>query len=498
MKKLKYILLAAVIVMLGMQFSTIKENAHEFWKSERSDPFKMTTSEIKQKVHGGYTSLIQSRYVKGVGDFLKTKPSELKQKVHSGYTSLIQSRYVKGAGSFLNKCCASLTETKEVVSSYVDRTLHSSLITVPQISNINDDSKYISDALTQYDSEIIAYHNHGRFVLLPNEAVAVDEHQQPMEPCCPLLNTDKFSSNECTPCILQNCSTPCYKEGIGFFIPYCNFLPCDAPYLESCGLSLRFAGTIGKGIGINRDYSTVNLRAVKTWCCRELFLDAKWHCFSDRKNGANAGLGIRYTNDCSQSLLGANISYDFREGKYRNFHQISGGLEFFNPCYRFYINGYFPLNKKGCKNCCYFFDDNYYLSIDCCQYTMRGADAEFDKILFCCCNTRIIGGVGIYYYDDSQNDRTVGGRLRLTAEISKYLSFDLEGTYDKMFHTRVNGTLSLNFPFPSMGGRRSCNPCCQPCWCPPIPQRRNDIIVLRKCNHIDANFDYCGCGCQSE
>lgn len=302
------------------------------------------------------------------------------------------------------------------------------------------------------------------------------------------LNGNLLHSECFNPCQPQNynglavCALPCE-----FYFP-----PCDRP----CGgdVNFYFQGNFGESISTSKDYITLGALGRQFFCCYETFINAKWNYFTNYKNSANLGLGIR-TFDMYNFVAGANIYYDYRRGPcHGDFHQFSGGFELFHPCFSFYINGYLPLQrKKRCKTKVFLYDDGFFAACRSTVYSLPGFDLELDKPLFYVCKARVNAGIGGYFYNNSArscctSEWFAGGRLRLVADVSTNLRLEVEGTYDNTNKTKVMGKIAFNFPFPSFGNARKCSGCVES-WCPPLPQRRNDLIVLRRQTCWDWNFD---------
>lgn len=290
-----------------------------------------------------------------------------------------------------------------------------------------------------------------------------------------------------------DCYNPCKTEnynGMACCLMPCEFYfpPCDRP--NGGDLNFKFTGNFGETIATNKDYVTFELNARQFYTCYETYLDAKWHYFANWKNAVNVGIGVR-SFDCYCIVGGANLYYDYRRGPcHLDFHQISGGFEFFHPCFNFYINGYYPFQKK--KHCCsetFCYDGGFFA---CCRENIcsfGGFDLELDKTLFFWCKSRINVGLGAYFYDNTaQSQWFAGGRARLVADLSTNVRVEVEGTYDRYFHTKVIGRISINIPFPTFGCARKRSGC-KESWCPPLPQRRNNLIVLRKQTCWDWNFN---------
>lgn len=311
-------------------------------------------------------------------------------------------------------------------------------------------------------------------------------------------------NNSGSPC-LDPCQ-PANYNGLAFaFMPSeFYFAPCDRP----CGadVNLTVIGNFGKTISSTKDYITTVLNTRQFFNCYETYADVKWHYFSNWRNALNAGIGVR-SFDMYRVVGGANLYYDYMRGPCNlNFHQISGGFELFHPCFSLYGNVYWPF--QTCQNCesnVFNFDGGAFAVSHERICSFGGLDLEVDKSLFYWSNTRINFGLGAYFYDNiAVNQWFAGFRYRLVADLTTNIRAEMEGTYDKYFKSRVIGRISINIPFPVWGCARKTSGCCQS-WCPPLPQHRNNLIVLFKETCWNWNFDdrkgrfrshHCGSGDQ--
>jgi Inverse autotransporter, beta-domain len=291
----------------------------------------------------------------------------------------------------------------------------------------------------------------------------------------------------------EGCYNPCKPEnynGLACCIMPCEFYfpPCDCP--RGADLNFRCIGNFGKTLASDKDYITLEFNARQFFNCYETYIDGKWNYFTNWRNAANLGVGVR-SFDCYCIVGGANLYYDYRRGPCnQDFHQISGGFEVFHPCFNFYLNFYYPF--QGCKcldSNVFTFDGGFFANCQESLCSLGGVDLELDKTLFNWCNTRISVGVGAYFYDNTcQNGWFPGGRFRLIADICTNIYAECEATVDKYFGGRFIGRVGLNIPFPVFGASRKRSGCCST-WCPPLPQRRNNLIVLQKQTCWDWNFD---------
>lgn len=206
----------------------------------------------------------------------------------------------------------------------------------------------------------------------------------------------------------------------------------------------------GKGIGYEKGYSTLELffspdvERFKTLP----FLDLRGHVFNDGKFALNAGFGFRYRTSCR--TYGANVFYDFRETQHRHYNQIGAGFESLGAVWDFRLNGYLPLGRTDSHWFDTKFDEfkGHYLYLKRKQeFAMRGADAEVGvHFLNNVKRWDLYTAAGPYYFE-GKGKNVYGGKLRLGSKWKDFVSLEVSGSYDNVFHGIVQGQIGLYVPF---------------------------------------------------
>lgn len=279
-----------------------------------------------------------------------------------------------------------------------------------------------------------------------------------------------FDFNDCTPCETQCCSSSLFNlSNSRFEIGYAfgRYISLDENYLE-----LGFFSPI-----LNSD-------------SYQLLVDTKGYRFDNGKWGASAGLGFR-TALCD-SVIGANVFYDYLRGSYKNnFNQVGVGVEWLSGCFDVRANGYFPVGTTTYYDCACVFDDfsdSLFASKSFAEYAYTGFDAEVGMNLFSYCDFNFYAAGGPYYYKRTgKNFDFWGGYGRFEVSWKDMLSAQVIVTGDKVYSTRVQGIVRLSLPFSFFSS--SCN---TQCVCNEQllrPIRRNGVILTDKCCDWTWNWD---------
>ncbi len=255
-----------------------------------------------------------------------------------------------------------------------------------------------------------------------------------------------------------------------------------------------------KGIGYNKGYTT--LQALFSFSRGKYipFIDLRGHVFNDGRLAANAGIGARYVFDPSKSMVGINTFYDYRNLRHTHFNQWGLGLEGFYDRWELRINGYLPVGKK--RNV----TDHHLNGIsfkEFAGYSLWINESYTDKIISAKKGFDIEAGVHPFkamrdydcfvaagpYYFGGEGKSSWGGKVRLKVEVAKYLFVELSDSYDKVFHNRFQGMLTLSLPF----GGKKCYPkktrgaATSDCFADNVmawrgvqPVQRQEIIVAKK------------------
>jgi hypothetical protein len=268
---------------------------------------------------------------------------------------------------------------------------------------------------------------------------------------------------------------------------------------------LYFGYTGGRGISYKRGYTTLGLfLAPSRFAYNQFqsFFDAKGYVFNDGKWNGSVGVGTRYLLSSQNIVLGCNVYYDYRRFHRFDLNQIGVGLELLSPCWDFRFNGYIPVGERNFhKGILFDFSgEGDFIAIRNRRASAwYGVDSEVGTWLKRKYSSDWFGiyfAAGPYYYWREHERRfengrrrrdAVGGRARLLARISDFVDVSVIATYDSVWHTRVQGQITIAIPFDCKAIINKCtNKCaCNPCSCLLLaiqPVQRNGIIVAdREC-----------------
>jgi hypothetical protein len=217
------------------------------------------------------------------------------------------------------------------------------------------------------------------------------------------------------------------------------------------------------------------------------FLDLRGHIFNNGRFGANLGGGLRYQPCESLTVYGANIYYDSRVADFRHrYEQLGLGFEILNPCWDFRINGYLPIGQKtGHSRPCVFdqFTGGFRATSEQRRRSMGGFDAQVGRWFNSTCGfLNLYGALGVYtYFPKTYKHNICGGEARLVSNIYRNLLLELRGSYDPIFHTKVQARLTYSIPFEQLFGccyKSACDDCCNCLMYQPI--YREEVIALDK------------------
>jgi hypothetical protein len=236
----------------------------------------------------------------------------------------------------------------------------------------------------------------------------------------------------------------------------------------------------GGGIGYTQGYTSLDLFFSHLWNQSLPFLDLRGHVFNNGRFAANAGLGYRHL--WKQYIFGANAYYDYRNTNRYHYNQVSAGFEVLARRWDLRINGYLPVGPThtGWYRSDFAGFQGHYLFVRQKQeFSMRGLNAEAgaysDRFRSFWC----YGGIGPYYYE-GKGKNAYGGRARFNVNYGPYVTMEVSGSYDNVFHGIVQGQFALNVPFGPRGRRKTES---IPDWCAlrerlVQPVQREEIVVV--------------------
>lgn len=272
---------------------------------------------------------------------------------------------------------------------------------------------------------------------------------------------------------------------------YCHLGDCNiepAPFVASASYSM------GRGVGFRRGYTSLGLLWNRPYNDRVLaFVDLKAHVFNNGQPAANAGLGVRYLDQCRNVVYGSNIYYDYRQGYDQGAHQVGIGLEMLGQKWDVRCNGYYAFAGTSQKihHILFTYPGEFFADYHERQLAASGLDAEAGYNFLQqneCSWFGLYAAAGPYYFHTRSPHDAWGGRIRFLATLGQYFRLELRTTYDRVFHGRVQGLITLSYPFGS----------CQTgnfCWSDNVletvarqPVVRNDMIVFDRSYRWRANF----------
>lgn len=206
----------------------------------------------------------------------------------------------------------------------------------------------------------------------------------------------------------------------------------------------------GKGIGYTRGYSSADLFISHT--TDDLFtpfFDLRSHYFWEDKWACNAGFGMREASRSLGVVIGINAFYDYRQANHTHFHEVGAGVEVLGEHWDLRINGYFPIayRRKPFREKFITESDGDMLRITKTEYDFVGGDFEIGRVMvkWKTIHAKITGGG--YYLQGLFGIKAIGGLIRISGQLSPFIQFEGQCSYDPHFKWIGQGQLSLVFPF---------------------------------------------------
>jgi hypothetical protein len=178
------------------------------------------------------------------------------------------------------------------------------------------------------------------------------------------------------------------------------------------------------------------------------FLDARGHIFNNGKWAANVGAGLRTL--WKNRAYGINTYYDYRNTGRFHSNQVGVGLETLGELFDFRINGYLPVGAKisdPYDTDFRTFSGNCMLLSQKYQSAMKGSDAEFGFHFGKSKSFDFYAAAGPYYFIGKKAPTTWGGKARIAGIFKDILTLEISDSYDRTFHNKFQGQISLSFSF---------------------------------------------------
>lgn len=290
------------------------------------------------------------------------------------------------------------------------------------------------------------------------------------------------------------------QKSAGFFVGVIFLFTSSLMAQQAIGVGRQFLSRVSvkhrehKGVGYDQGYSTASLFMCPR--ARQIglpFLDARLHVFNNSDLASNIGIGARYSDTQETYLFGLNAYYDYRNTRSLISHQASAGIEILSRKMDVRFNGYYPFSGKYQDDPILFshFKKHSLLVKQKVRYALPCAEADvgftlpdpFDQI-------GLYLGFGYYYLFKQEGfnrdaGNVSGGKARLTASPTDYISFGAEYTYDKLFGSRANGFIALNVPLGAVNSYKKKGKHIQASWVQIKTQDvvRNEIIPIVRKQH---------------
>ncbi len=230
------------------------------------------------------------------------------------------------------------------------------------------------------------------------------------------------------------------------------------------------------GVGYSLGYTTLDYFLAAQGDRWEVLFNARGHIFNDSKGAANVGLGMRLPVYDEKYLVGGNIFYDCRQSSHLFTNQVGGGFEWLGKSVDFRINGYIPVGKQRSletKAFQGFSGSNVFV-----RQHFKGALPSIDGEIGTPLPKHFYFAAGSYYLFGQDKEgiklgNAWGGRVRGEVNFGRHITLGAVLTYDKIFHTRFQGILSINIPLGKWKSTAQGERCLRQ-----IPIMRNEIIPI--------------------
>ncbi|MEQ8754362.1 MAG: right-handed parallel beta-helix repeat-containing protein [Coleofasciculus sp. G1-WW12-02] len=187
------------------------------------------------------------------------------------------------------------------------------------------------------------------------------------------------------------------------------------------------------------------------------FLEGQLQLDNSANLGGNLLLGHRFYHQSLNRIFGGYLGFDSRNTGNNTFHQLGVGLETLGAVWDVRLNGYFPLGDSrdlvdetvfdtGFQLTERFFEDHFLVvqgqrqrgQVRQFEAAMTGFDLEVGARLAKWGQGGGLRGYGgLYYYDATGSDSSLGWRMRLEVQPTDTLNFGVAVQDDQIFGTNV-------------------------------------------------------------
>ena len=200
----------------------------------------------------------------------------------------------------------------------------------------------------------------------------------------------------------------------------------------------------GKGIGYPCGYTSFDLGMNPYLDDFKILpvIDLRFHLFNDGKFAFNTGVIGRFHSGCT--VYGMNVYYDYRNAQHARYNQVGAGLEALGERWDFRMNGYLPFGVKHSPFYAIKLEGLTLVGRE--ELALKGFDFEVGVHTRCRNPWGFYSGIIPYCYG-AKGMNAWGGKLRLLAQWKDYITLEVDGSYDSLFHGVVQGQIIFNIPF---------------------------------------------------
>lgn len=275
--------------------------------------------------------------------------------------------------------------------------------------------------------------------------------------------------------------------------------PFYEEYVSSFTGQIYSGITLGRSIGNVHSYQTLGGYVDWDRGCYLPFIDMRIHNAEDNRWSSNCGVGLRYYEPHTSSILGINVFYDYRH-THSALQQVGIGLEWMTTYLDFTTNYYLPISNKSHfrKETVFNYPGDYTAIRRERRRALTGGDFEIgtscSRWTDCHSSIDLYTALGCYHYTgDNQGGRGsfTGGRIRAEINIYDLIFLSIQSTIDDIFKTVLQGTVSFVCPF-DCSGLALCRQFLDGCFwnrgSRKATQRNSMIVESRPSCHWEANF----------
>lgn len=207
----------------------------------------------------------------------------------------------------------------------------------------------------------------------------------------------------------------------------------------------------GKGIGYEKGYSKLSVLLAPEYAVGDslTLIDLRGVVFDDGKLAGNVGFIVRSLPSDLCEVFGFNVSYDFREGKYGNYHQLSTGFDILHRRWEMHGNARVPIagniGGKHRKKCV--FDNFIGPFVEICtipEHAKQAYDLEVGYYMIKGKEFQLYAAVDPYFL--RSHGSAWGGRAFVRPQFGDYFSVELSVSYDHIFRTIYQANAVFTIP----------------------------------------------------